>query len=289
MQLLKFLYPTSIDDLVNILAEHGPDAKIIAGGTDLFLLIKSGVLQPKVIVDITKIEELNYIKKDKDVIRIGALTTFTDVIESELLQSEVPLLVDAAKTVAAPQIRNVATIAGNLVNASPAADSALPLIALKATLKLRSTEGVRQIPVENFFVFVKKTILKPNEFLEEIIIPRHQNIAGTFIKLGKRNALVLSIVSVAVALRLQNGQINYAGIGLGSVAPTPLRAKKAESLLMNQKPTPDLIENVAITARDEASPISDNRGSAEYRKAMIYELTKVAIEDTLAKLGVDVK
>jgi len=285
----EFVYPSSIDELINFLDEHGNNVKIIAGGTDLFLLVKRGLVNPKYIVDISRINELKYIKQDGDTIRIGPLTTFTEIIESELLQSNLPLLVEASKTIAAPQIRNVATIGGNLVNASPAADSAPPLIALGAKLKLRSANNTRVVPVEDFFVFVKKTILKENEILEEIEIPLRKGLAGTFIKIGKRNALVLAIVSVAVALTVNNGKIDYIRIALGSVAPTPLRARKAEAVLLDNEPTRELIEKAAATAKDETSPITDARGSAEYRKAMTYELTKVAIEDALAKLGVELK
>ncbi len=286
----EFLTPTSEEELYDLLDTFKDKAKVLAGGSDLMLLMKKGVVKPEVVINLMEISSLKFIKEDENTVRIGATTTYSEIEENEIIKTNFPEIIDAVKKIASTPIRNWSTMAGNLANASPAADSAPILIVLKAKLKLKSKEGEREVPVEDFFLGVRKTILKPNEIIREIIIPKKpKNFDAEFYKLGKRNALVLSVVSTAASIKLaEDGTIEDIRIALGSVAPVPLRAKKAEEVLRGKKPTLELIEQCAKVAMNESKPISDVRASAEYRKEMVYVLTRRVILNTLKKLGVEV-
>ncbi|MEQ9714916.1 MAG: xanthine dehydrogenase family protein subunit M [Candidatus Asgardarchaeum sp.] len=289
---IEFLTPKTEDELLDILDRYKEKAKVLAGGSDLLLLIRRNLIaRPNYIVNIMEIPSLKYINEDEETVRIGATVTHTEAIENQIINREFPSLVKALKTIGSTQIRNWATIAGNLANASPAADSAPILIALDAKLKIKSAKDEKIIPVEELFVGVKKTILKPNEIIKEIIIPKkRKNFAADFIKLGKRNALVLAVVSAAAGIEMsEDGKIKNIRIALGSVAPTPLRAKKAEDVLRGKEPKMDLIDKCAKVAKEESKPISDVRASAEYRREMVYVLTKRVILNALKELGVDVE
>ncbi|MGQ4833016.1 MAG: FAD binding domain-containing protein [Candidatus Asgardarchaeia archaeon] len=287
----EFLTPTTEDELYDILDTYKEKAKVLAGGSDLLLLMRKGVIKPEVIVNIMEIQSLKFIEENEKEVRIGATCTYSEIIENEIIKTNFPELVEAIKKIASTPIRNRATMAGNLANASPAADSAPILIVLGAKLKLKSKEGEREVPVEDFFLGVRKTVLKPNEIIREIIIPKKaKNFEATFYKLGKRNALVLAVVSTAVSIKLsENGTIEDARIALGSVAPVPLRAKKAEEVIKGKVPTLELIEECAKVAMNESKPISDVRASAEYRKEMVFVLTRRVLINTLKKLGVELK
>ncbi|MCD6484168.1 MAG: xanthine dehydrogenase family protein subunit M [Candidatus Odinarchaeota archaeon] len=282
----EFVTPKSLDELLLFLDEHKGETTIVAGGTDLYLLVKREVIRPRYLIDITGIHELHYIKEDAEYVRIGASMTLTEIEKNEIVNRYFPVLVDAVKTMAARQIRNVATLAGNLANASPAADSAPPLIVLGAKVILQSKNNEREVPVEDLFVFVKKTIIESNEIIKEIKIPKPpEAFAASFEKLGKRNALVLAIVSAAASVVREGDVIKDVRIALGSVAPTPLRVKKAEDVLKGKTPTTELIEKAAEVVMNEVKPISDVRASAEYRKDMARVLSRRVLLNTLKKLG----
>jgi len=283
---IEFVTPRSLDELLLFLDEHKGETTIVAGGTDLYLLVKREVVRPRYLIDITDIPELHYIKEDAEYVRIGASMTLTEIEKNEIVNRYFPVLVDAVKTMAARQIRNVATLAGNLANASPAADSAPPLIVLGAKVILQSKNNEREVPVEDLFVFVKKTIIESNEIIKEIKIPKHpEAFAASFEKLGKRNALVLAIVSAAASVVREGDVIKDVRIALGSVAPTPLRVKKAEDVLKGKTPTTELVEKAAEVVMNEVKPISDVRASAEYRKDMARVLSRRVLLNTLKKLG----
>ena len=283
---IEFVTPKSLDELLMFLDEHKGETTIVAGGTDLYLLVKREVVRPRYLIDITGISELHYIKEDVEYVRIGASMTLTEIEKNEIINRYFPVLVDAVKTMAARQIRNVATLAGNLANASPAADSAPPLIVLGAKIVLQSKHNTREVPVEDLFVFVKKTIIESNEIIKEIKIPKPpKTFAASFEKLGKRNALVLAIVSAAASITREGDMIKDVRIALGSVAPTPLRVKKAEDVLRGKTPTMELIEKAAEIVMNEVKPITDVRASAEYRKDMARVLSRRVLLDAMKKLG----
>ena len=278
----KYLQPKSLEETLGLLDKYGEQAKLLAGGTDLIVKMKDGVVKPKYVIDLSRLEELKFISKENGVIKIGALTTLREIETSPIIRENVHVLSDAIEKMASWQIRNLGTIGGNLCNASPAADTAPPLLVLEAELKLTSSEGERTVPIDQFFTGPGETILKNNELLTEIQIPIMSNHAGTaFLKLGRRFAHTLSIVSVATLVVVEDDVFKDVRIALGSVAPTPVRAKKTEDRFRGLSATKDAVEKSCVWVVEDISPISDVRASAEYRKEMSIVLTKRALIEAL--------
>lgn len=274
----EYLAPQTLDEALKVLKKNKKGAKIIAGGTDLVPRMRSEVLSPELLVDL-RLLGLNEIKIKGDWIKIGAGTTHTEILESDILAEHLPALVEAASDIAGPPIRNRGTLGGNLVNASPAADLATPLLVYDAVAVIVNEKGERIVPLEEFFTGPGKTVLKPDEILTEIKIPVvPPRTEAKFIKLGKRKAMAIAVVSVAVRLTLdEGGSISEARIALGSVAPVPLRIKKAEEVLVGQTPGEELFTLAGKTANEETAPITDLRSSADYRKKMVAVLTRRAL------------
>jgi len=269
-------------DLINKLENF----KVLAGGTDLVIDLKVRRYIVKNVVDISKIKELSYIADDGNKIRIGALTKLQLIAESPIIKEKVPVLADAIKEMASWQVRNIATIGGNLCNASPAADTAPPLYVLNATLKLVSKKGVREVPITEFFLGPRKTALRSNELLKEIVIPYEPGCGTSFLKLGRRNSFTLSVVAVATLVKVEENKFTDVRIALNSVAPTPVRAKKAEKFLRGKEVSLNNIVEAAKLVLHDISPISDVRASAEYRKDMSVILTKDSLIKSLTRIGV---
>lgn len=273
--------PTELREALELLHEFKAGCKIIAGGTDLIPAARRGRVTSSVhlhIIDISAIKDLEYIIKDNDTIRMGPLTRLSEIEVSSLVKEHVPMLAYAASQVGSLQIRNLGTIGGNLCNASPAADTAPPLLAVDAKVNVRSIDNQRLVPLKEFFAGPGETILAPGEILAEVQIPVTEPTAGScFIKLGRRNAFTLSIVSVATLVKVKDEVFDEVRIALGAVAPTPIRALKAEEYLIGQKASEEVIDEGARAVTSEVEPISDVRASAEYRKDMSYILAKRAI------------
>ncbi len=250
---INYIYVSKLDEALEVL--HTLDnARVLAGGTDLVMDLKIGRIRPETIVDISRVDELKYIKDEGDYLRIGALTTLQDIVESSLVRAKAPVLVKAVNEMASWQVRNVATIGGNLCNASPAADSAPPLMVLEARLILASREGEREVPITQFFKGPRKTELRKDELLKEIIIPYERGSGQHYIKLGRRDAFTLSIVSVAALVKVSNGKFSDVRIALNSVAPTPVRAYDAENALKGREVNLENIENVSKLVLNSISP-----------------------------------
>ncbi|MHA1582351.1 MAG: FAD binding domain-containing protein [Candidatus Baldrarchaeia archaeon] len=278
----KYLQPKSLEEALELLDKYGEQAKLLAGGTDLIVKMKDGVVKPEYVIDLSRLEELKFISKENGVIKIGALTTLREIETSPIIRENVHVLSDAVEKMASWQIRNLGTIGGNLCNASPAADTAPPLLVLEAELKLTSSEGGRMVPIDQFFTGPGETILKNNELLTEIQIPIMSDHIGTaFLKLGRRVAHTLSIVSVATLVVVEDDVFKDVRIALGSVAPTPVRAKKTEDRFRGLSATKDVVEKNCVWVVEDISPISDVRASAEYRKEMSIVLTKRALIEAL--------
>ena len=283
---INYIYVSKLDEALEVL--HTLDnARVLAGGTDLVMDLKIGRIRPETIVDISRVDELKYIKDEGDYLRIGALTTLQDIVESSLVRAKAPVLVKAVNEMASWQVRNVATIGGNLCNASPAADSAPPLMVLEARLILASREGEREVPITQFFKGPGKTVMRPDELLKEIIIPYERGSGQHYIKLGRRDAFTLSIVSVAALVKVSNGKFSDVRIALNSVAPTPVRAYDAENALKGREVNLENIENASKLVLNSISPITDVRASAEYRKEMSVVLTRDALLAALKDLGIN--
>ena len=271
---------------IALLAEHGASAKILAGGTDLLVELKSASHTPKVVVDTSRAEDLKVIAITDEGLSIGALVTHTEIMRSPLINGMFPALVDAAHTVGAVQTRNLGTLGGNLVTGVPSMDSGPTLIALDALVTVAGSAGRRQLPLAEFLVGPRKTILKPNELLVEIVIPK-QNLGkpAHFLKSGLRKGQALALVNVAASLWVDWNKHVFVTprIALGAVAPTVIRAFQAEAYLEGRAITPEAMAEAGRIAVDDAKPISDFRASAEYRRDLIAVLTKRALEGAYAQ------
>jgi len=276
-----FFKATNSKEACALLSKYGKKAKVLAGGTDLMAAINRRLLSPEVVISIGDVG-LNYIKVDGKNLIIGATTSHTEIIRSAVVKEKAPLLAEAVRHIGSPAIRNMGTIGGNLVNASPAGDAATALLALGAKLKLISARGGRDVSIDEFFLGPGKTVLKPDELLQEVSIPiQGAGSKWAWYKLGKRKADICSVVSIAVALQMDKGICKKARITLGAVAPTPLLAKKAGALLEKKKSDEALIEQVAKVAAEETTPIDDVRGTAWYRRKVSEVLVKRLLNQIL--------
>lgn len=278
----EYLAPKTLREALKEKKER-KNSFILAGGTDLIPKMRDQSIRPSVLINLTRIKELNCIKKEDRQIKIGSTTTINQIIESEIVRENVEILREACKKLGNPLTRNKATIGGNLCNASPAADTATPLLISEAEFILKSLDGERRIPVEEFFEGPGKTILRDDEILTEIRLPASKNGTRTkFLKVGLRKANAVSIVNCAISLKVRNKIIEDAKIGLGAVAPTPILAEEAQKVLIGKELREDLIEECAQIAFRETKPISDVRGSAKYRGLSVEGLVKKALR-TLMK------
>ena len=273
-----YLVPTSVDEAAAALS-HG-DATLLAGGTDLMPQTHQGVRAFRhTLVNINRIAELKTVSQTGDKVRIGALVTITELLHDKLIHQYFPILVAAADHFASDQIRNAATVGGNLCNASPAGDMLPPLLAVDATVELacRKEDRLqrRNVPLDQFFLGPRRTAMAADELLTAVEIPlpppRHY---GRFFKLGTRPALDISIISVALTGVLDNRQLNQVRVAFGSVAPIPLRARRTEAALEGRTLDAEVIRAAAETARAEATPISDVRASAWYRSEMVFNMMR---------------
>ena len=275
----EFHSAPDLNSCLDVMASES-DIAPIAGGTNLVADMRGGRLQPKSVIDIWPLADLAYIRRDNGHVVIGGRSTLTDVLESTLLpEAGGQSLIASAEIFASPLIRNRATVAGNLADASPAADLAPPLLALNAEVMLRSKHGLRTLPLEEFFLGPRQTVRQADELLAEI---RYElppaGAYDKFLKLGLRWEDAISLVSVAVHLELDGDVCQTARIALGAVAPRPIRAKNAEAILVGERFTEESIRQAAsIASAEDATPISDVRGSAEYRRWMVEVMVRRAL------------
>jgi aerobic carbon-monoxide dehydrogenase medium subunit len=275
-----FYQPATLAEASRLLKDNGPGGRFLAGGTDLVIALKEKGLLPKYLVDLKRVPGLTGIRESSDGgITIGALTTMREIEISSLITKKFPFLAQSAAEVGSIQIRNRATIGGNMANATPSADTAPPLIALNATAKIVGANGERTVPLEEFFKGPGQTVMSAEEVLSEINIPKtHPRLVGEYIKFSPREMMDLAYVGIAVAYNLGDDErCDGVRIVLGAVAPTPIRAKRAETALEDQNLTETLAEKVGQIAAEEAKPISDVRSSADYRRAMVGAMTTRAI------------
>jgi aerobic carbon-monoxide dehydrogenase medium subunit len=279
-----YLEPENIEEALAMLSKYGGISKIIAGGTDLMLQMRYKQIRPEYVVDITRIPGLDYIAfDDQQGLRIGALTTIRALETSGGIQQKYPIVSQAASQLGSVAIRNVATLGGNLCNALPSAETSQVLVALSAQVRTIGPSGERTSPLEDFFIGVGQTVLQPDELLLEILVPGlAPHTSGIYIKHSPRGPIDLAIVNIAVLLTMEPDQkvCKDARIVLGAVAPTPLRAVKAENVLKGQEIHKALIDRAAQVASDEAHPRKGSiRGSFQYKKEMVRVLTARAIRE----------
>lgn len=282
-ELLHFDYltPKTVREACSLLFKHKGKASLIAGGTDLVVSMKRRETTPQYVINLKAIPGLDDIHyAGREGLRIGALASMHDIENSPIIQGRFPILSSAAGQMGSPSVRNMETIGGNLGRAAPSADSAPPLIALGAKVKIASPKGERTIGIEEFFLGPGETVLQSDEILTEIQIPNPPpHTRGVYLKMPAGRKIGIAMVGVAVVVTLDSkyASIVDAKIVLGAVAPTPIRATKAEDMLKGKAIEKQLIEKAAQAAAGEAKPISDIRASASYRKEMVKVLTAQAL------------
>jgi carbon-monoxide dehydrogenase medium subunit len=274
----EYLRPNTIHEAITLLRQHGEDAKILSGGQSLIPMMKLRIARPGYLIDINRISGLSYIKEEGGFLRIGGLTREAELEASPLVRSKYPILIDTAHVIADPQVRNLATVAGNLAHGDPANDHPATMLALGAQVVATGSGGERVIPIEEFFLSLFSTSLQPDEILTEIRIPSPApHSGGAYFKLERKvGDFATAAVGAQVTLDA-NGVVQRVGIGLTNVGPTPIKAKKAEEFLRGKKLDEANIRRAAQLAGGEAQPSSDLRGPAEYKTGLIKELAKRAL------------
>lgn len=280
MRRFDYFRPKSLKEALQ-LKKTIAGAKFISGGTDLLIQIKNRELQPSALISLGSIQELSTIEVDGGA-RIGALSTICDIIQNPELGHNYPVLVEAAKRLGSVQIRNVATVGGNLCNCSPCADIALPLLVLEAKVRLQTAKVSRDVPLNEFFIGPGESCLASDEILTDILLNSPpQNAKAAFLKKG-RVKMDLAIASVAVLLEMEGEICRKARISAGSVAPVPLRLNKVEELLEGATISKELVAEAQQLAAESVSPITDVRATEEYRRLIVGVLVKRGLEKILA-------
>ena len=276
MKNFDYTAPRSVEEAVEVLKDAGEGWHVLSGGTNLVVEIRDRKKAPEVVVDVSYIDDLRYIRQEGGRIKLGARASVEDLIRSDLIREGAGLLRECALSFAGPPIRNRATVAGNLLDGSPAADCVPPLQALDAVAVLRSVSGERRVAVNEFVTGVRQTVRRPDELLTEIEFePLGSGSGYGYYKLGRRKAMAISVVSAAVVLRMSNGTCERAAISLGAVSPVVIRISEAEALLSGAgAPEAATVEECGRLAAAAASPIDDIRASGEYRRLMCDVLTK---------------
>ena len=280
MRNFDYLEPTTVAEACALLKQNGGEAKVFAGGSHLTILMKQGLYEPKILVNIKKISELKGINYDaKDGLSIGALVTHREIETSAVVREKFPVLCDAEREVANIRVRNMGTVGGNLASGEPLTDLAQIFIALDGKARIAGPNGQRAIPIEDLFVDFYTTSLAEDEILTQVVtppLPAHSGIE--YIRFSSSSVVDKPSAGVAVRLTLDNGgeTIQTARIVLGCVGATPVRARKAEALVAGKKLTPQLAEEAASAAAQECSPTSDLRGSEQYKRAIVRTLVKRA-------------
>jgi CO/xanthine dehydrogenase FAD-binding subunit len=277
--------PRSVDDCLQMLAKRGPDAKLVAGGTDLLPQLKNGLLKPAWVVDLSGVTALRRLESaNGHGLKIGAAVTAREIERHPHVRAAYPALAESGALVGSVQIRNLATVGGNLCNAAPSADMAPPLLALDAEAVIIGPKGQRRVPLVSFFLGVRQTVLAPDELLLEIAVPAPgPRSGGQYLRHTPRRELDIAVVGVASQVTLTDGVCRKARIALASVAPTPVRATAAEQALEGQPLTPERIEQASALAVEAARPISDQRGSADFRRHLVRILTRRTLTTALAR------
>jgi len=279
MQPFDYLEPTNAADACRMLADRGGAARVLAGGTDLIIQMEMGRHQPAAILFLGRLPELREIRFDpRDGLTIGALATLRAMELHPAIQARYPVLARGAAEVGSVQIRNLATLGGNMCNASPSADTSPSLLVLDAEVRMLGAGGERSVPITGFWTGPGRTVLTPGEIVTSVHLPvPRENTRSFYYKLAVRKAMDLAMVGIAVTMVPRNGGFDRARIALGAVAPVVLRATEAEALVTGRALTDEIIEQAAQKAVEVTRPISDQRASAEYRREMVGALTRRAL------------
>jgi len=272
----EYIKPASLDSLIADMAEVQSEGAVLAGGTDLIVKMRSGIEPRRVVFDVNDLAEMTGIYAEGDCLRIGAATRVGEIYNSPLVQTSVPMLALAAGQLGSPQIRNRATLGGNILTASPAADTVPPLMAAGASVKVRNLDGARDIPIADFMEGPGKTGIREDEVMTHVIVPKlGAGCRSHFYKVGRRRALSISIVNLAGWITTgSGGMIEDVRVVLGAVAPTAIRAFETETFLKRKVLNPEVIASAAKTAAAESRPILDIRGTEESRRLLVEAWTR---------------
>lgn len=283
----EYRTPKSLKEVQANLKEFGSDAKVIAGGTALVIMMKQRLVRPTCLISLRSVRGLDGIAQKDGGLRIGGLTTHRAVESSSVVRRRFPILAETYRHVATIRVRNMATVGGGLAHADPNQDPPPTLIALGATVKATSADGSRVIPIDDFFTDYYETVLKPEEIISEVFVPKlPANTGGAYLKFLPRTADDYATVSAAAVVTLDKAKkvVSEVRIALGSVGTTPIRAVDAEAVLRGQPPKADAIREAAEKARAAVDPVSDFRGSAAYKKDMAVVFVRRALEQALASI-----
>jgi carbon-monoxide dehydrogenase medium subunit len=271
----EIMLPETVEECLRVLGERGGDAKVVAGGTDLLPQLKNGLLKPGCVVDLSAVAPLKALQADKGGLRVGAAVSARTLELDKRVQAGYTSLAESGALIGSVQVRNLATVGGNLCNAAPSADMAPPLLALEAEAVIAGPKGQRRVPLADFFKGVRSTVLGADELMVELAIPAPgPRSGGQYLRHTPRRELDIAVVGVASQLTLSDGICKKARIALAAVAPVPLRATEAERALEGQAVTPERIAQAAELAVQAARPISDQRGSADFRRHLVRTLTR---------------
>jgi len=279
----EYFSPKTLAEAIALLQQHGSDAKILAGGQSLIPLMKLRMASPKRLIDLNRVNGLSYIKESDGFLTIGALTRESEIDGSELIHKKYPILADTAAVIGDPLVRNMATVGGNLAHADPANDHPATMLALGTEVVATGPKGARKIPIGEFFTDLFTTSLKPDEILTEIRIPiPPARSGGAYLKV-ERKVGDFAAAAVAVQITLDGNTVKKVGIGLTNVGPTPIKASRAEKALLGKPAEQKNIEEAARIASEEARPVDDLRGSADYKRSLVRVLTARALQKAIAR------
>jgi carbon-monoxide dehydrogenase medium subunit len=271
-----YVAPTTLEEALSVLAEHGDDAKIIAGGQSLLPVLRMRLNAPEMVVDLGRIEALRGVRDDGDAIVVGAMTTHNDVLHDPLVQDNAFVIIKAVELLADPQVRHRGTFGGALSHADPAGDLGAPCLALDAEFVIAGSGGERTVAADDFFVDLFDTAIEEDEILTEVRIPKHTGWGAHYEKFV-RVAHQWPIVAVAAAVLVQDGTISEARVGLTNMGSTPLRARSVEQALVGQPATDEAVRAAAASAAEGTNPPSDLNGDADYRRHLVTVLTRRAV------------
>ncbi|MFX0152271.1 MAG: FAD binding domain-containing protein [Candidatus Hodarchaeota archaeon] len=267
----NILSPTTLAEALDLKAEYGEVLHPLAGGTDVLVSIRNDRVdwgEKPSLLNLNKIQELNFIRETSETVEIGPLITHTDLIQNKIIQTYVPALAKAVSYIGSPQIRNRGTVVGNMVHASPAADSLPILYARNTTIRIQTKEENRLVPIEEFIVGPGEVVIPPQGIVTGIVVPKLPNYIGDYLTLRQRQALSCNVVSVGVEMSIAESVIHDIRIALGAVSPTVVRGRKTEAFLSNKVINVDLINEASPLIQSECIPIDDVRSIKEYRQAM---------------------
>jgi carbon-monoxide dehydrogenase medium subunit len=288
MQRFDYFETEHLNEVISTLAEYGSDAALLAGGTDLLNMIRTETVKPRVVINLKHVSTLGGITDSDEELRLGALTKIKELNNSSTISENYPSLREASNRLGSIQIRHLATVGGNLCRAAPCAETAPPLLVYGARVRINGPEGERILPLEEFFTGPGEIALTRGEVLTEVLIPHPAKRTGSaYLRHSVRELMDLALVNVAVLISLdeESKTITDARIALGSVAPTPIRARQAEETLRGQPINDAVINHAARVAAEESLPISDVRSSAEYRQSITRLLTRRTLETALNRIN----